>query len=44
MNGGKDDDQFDGAWRLIEVCVLVILLMVIFSLLYRLTVKWGWVF
>lgn len=39
----NNDDQIDGAWKLIEVCVLVIILMVVLSLLYKLMVKWGWV-
>ena len=40
MNNNEEDD---GAWKLIEVFIIVVVFVVLFSLLYRLMLKWGWV-
>ena len=39
----NNNDEEDGAWKLIEVFIIVIVFVALFSLLYALMVKWGWV-
>lgn len=39
----NDDEQIDGVWKLLEVCILVIIFVALFSLLYKLAMRLGWV-